>query len=121
MRIKSLGMVVVAILGCSYLILMTFCLYSNFYPKKVAESAHYVVRHRLNGIDSGQYCLYEKRFLCDRYCMDLASDSLMYDLTNFQVDEKDSLVSFCLVLNKEWQREWEMSDSCKEHIVLPIR
>lgn len=118
--IKAL-MVLGSVLGYIYLMIMGNFLYSNFYPKKVAESGHYVVRHRLNGIDFGQYCLYEKGFLWDHYCMDLASDQFQYDLKNFEVDEKDSVVSFCLVLNQEWQTEWNRGDSCEEHIVLPIR
>lgn len=98
-----------------YVAVFTGLFLAQHYPTKVAETTSYVVRHKTGGIDPGRYCLYEKGFLWDYYLMDLESDYLMYDLNDFQVDEDQSTVSFCLVPFEVFGR-----DSCEYHIVLPI-
>lgn len=103
---------------------VTLILYmAYFYHPKVAETSRYVVRHIPDGlifnIDPGHFCLYEKDGIWEKYHSILSSDGFCYELNDFKVYEKWSVVSYCLEVNK---KKWtEVSaDSLKSYFIAPI-
>ncbi len=86
---------------------------------KVAETSHYVVRHFPDGfIDPGDFRLYQKEGILEKYHSVLSDDGFFYNFEDFQEYEKWSVVSFCLKGPKEL--DGSHADSQSSYFIVSI-